>query len=101
MEYDLARIYESLTRGGNLADAKPGVPVEIRGTIDGFHTPAGGKISFLSRKIRGIERPELKIEYGDVVIEVGEKYICLSKVPESMEPLFRFLDDNVIGEFDE
>lgn len=98
MEYDLARIYEILTNGGNLADAKPGEPVEIKGNLNGFRLPTGGKISYLLQKGTG---PELRIVYDDSVIEVGKKYVCLSKVPEIMAPLVEFLENNIIGEFDE
>ncbi len=98
MEYDLARIYEILTSGGNLEDAKHGESVEIKGNIAGFRIPSGGKISSLLRKGTG---PELRISYDEAVIEVGKKYVSMSKVPDSMAPLVRFLDDNLIGELDE
>ena len=98
MEYDLDTIYEILTNGKKLEDAKSGEAVEIKGRINGFHIPSGGKITYLPQDLMG---PELKITYGYAVIEVGKKYVSLSKVPESMYLLVRFLDDNIIGEFEE
>lgn len=98
MEYDLSKIYEVLTDGGNLEDAKPGESVDIKGNIAGFRIPSHGKITYLLQNITG---PKLRIAYGDVVIEVGKKYRSISKVPDGMEPLVRFLDDNIIGELDE
>ncbi|MFH1471603.1 MAG: hypothetical protein ABIF85_01775 [Nanoarchaeota archaeon] len=98
MEYNLSRIYEVLTDGGILEDAKLGESVEIKGNSDGFRIPTGGKITYLPQNEIG---SEIKIEYSETVIEIGKKYMLLFKVPESMEPLLKFLDNNIIGELDE
>ncbi len=98
MEYDLSKIYDALTDGRTFEEAKSGEPVEMKGNIDGFFIPLGGKMTYLIRDVTG---PELRIEYGDTVIEVGKKYVILYKFHEDMNVLVKFLDKCIIGVMDE
>lgn len=93
MEYDLSKIYELLTDGGNFEAAKAGESVCIKGNIAGFPIPRGGKITYLSND--GTE-PELKIAYGVAVIEISKSGMKKSNVSEAMEPFVNFLNSTLL-----
>lgn len=95
MDYNLSKIYEILTDGGILEDVKSGESVDIKGNIAGFPIPKGGIITYLSQNGK---EPELKIEYGVAVIEIGKNGMKKSKGSEAMEPLVNFLDGAIAGE---
>ena len=93
MGYDIFKIYEILTDGGNFEAAKAGESVCIKGNIAGFRIPLGGKITYIETNEK---EPELKIEYGEAVIEIGKNCMKKSKVSEAMEPLVEFLNSNLL-----
>lgn len=94
MDYDLSRIYEILTNGRKLVNAKPGESVDIKGNIAGFRIPSGGKITYLLHKEN---EPGLKIFYGESVIEIGKNGMKKSNISEDMAFLVEFLE-NAAGE---